>query len=455
MTQSANPANRMLEGNIKKTLTEMTIPMIFGMIMLMTFGLVDTFFVSLLGTQELAAISFTFPVTFTVISLNIGLGIGTSAVIGRLLGANEHAQARLVATTALMTVVCLVGILSFIGINTIEPVFTLLGASPELLVHITDYMNVWYIAGIFLALPMVGNSVLRAAGDTKTPSLIMAAGGAINVALDPLLIFGYGPIQGMGIQGAAIATAIAWGVGVIWIIVLLIKRELMIPRLLTMNEFTQNVQGIFKIGLPAAGANMLTPMAAGVVTAIVAGYGDAAVAAWGVGGRLESIACIVLLALSMSLPPLISQNMGANNIARVNEAYKIAIGFVLGFQLLVFALMYLTSDYIAQVFAKEEDVATLIALFLMIVTLGYGVQGVVVLTNSAFNALHQPMAALSLNALRLFLFFVPFCYLGSIWYGLIGLFSGAVLANFVMAGISFFWFRRQIHTLTDSSIIGD
>jgi Na+-driven multidrug efflux pump len=117
--------------------------------------------------------------------------------------------------------------------------------------------------------------------------------------------------------------------------------------------------------------------------------------------------------------------------------------------------MYLTSDYIAQVFAKEENVATLIALFLMIVPLGYGVQGVVVLTNSAFNALHQPMAALILNTLRLFLFFVPFCYLGSIWYGLIGLFSGAVLANFVMAGISFFWFRRQIHTLTDSSTIGD
>mgnify|MGYP003384900011 FL=1 len=455
MTQSTTPANRMLEGNIKKTLMDMTIPMIFGMIMLMTFGLVDTFFVSLLGTQELAAISFTFPVTFTVISLNIGLGIGTSAVIGRLLGANEHVKARLVATTALMTVVFLVGILSIVGINTIDPIFTLLGASPELLVHITDYMSVWYVAGIFLALPMVGNSVLRAAGDTKTPSLIMAAGGAINVALDPLLIFGYGPMPGLGIQGAAIATAIAWGVGVIWIIVLLIKRELMTPRLLTMSEFTQNVQGIFKIGLPAAGANMLTPMAAGVVTAIVAGYGDAAVAAWGVGGRLESIACIVLLALSMTLPPLISQNMGANNIARVNAAYKLAITFVLGFQLLVFGLMYLTSDYIAQVFAKEDNVATLIALFLMIVPLGYGVQGVVVLTNSAFNALHQPMAALILNTLRLFLFFVPFCYLGSIWYGLIGLFSGAVLANFVMAGISFFWFRRQIHTLTDSSTIGD
>ena len=110
----------MLEGNIKHTLMSMTLPMVMGMLMLMTFGLVDTFFVSLLGTQELAAISFTFPVTFTVISLNIGLGIGISAVIGRLLGSNDHTNARLVATAALMTVLCLVSLLSVIGFLTID-----------------------------------------------------------------------------------------------------------------------------------------------------------------------------------------------------------------------------------------------------------------------------------------------------------------------------------------------
>ena len=442
---SSEKINPMLEGDIKKTLTNMTVPMILGMIMLMTFGLVDTFFISLLGTQELAAISFTFPVTFTVISLNIGLGIGTSAVIAKLLGAKQTAKAQLAATAAIMIVICLVGLLSFIGINTIEPVFTLLGASPALLEPISDYMTIWYVAGVLLSVPMVGNSVLRADGDTKTPSIIMAACGAINAALDPLLIFGYGPFIGLGIQGAAIATAIAWAVGVVWILVLLMKRKLVIPRLLTPTEFINNISGIVKIGIPAAGANMLTPISAGIVTAIVADYGNAAVAAWGVGGRLESIACIVMLALSMSLPPLISQNMGANKMNRVYSAYKIAIGFVLGFQLLVFFVLYGLSGYIAQIFAKEPGVAQLIALFLMIVPFGYGLQGVVVLTNSAFNAIHQPMSALLLNALRLFLFFVPFCYLGSIWYGLHGIFIGAVIANLVMAALSFYWFRRHIY----------
>ena len=138
--------NSMLEGSMAQTLKELTLPMIYGMILLMSFGLVDTF-VSLLGTNELAAISFTFPVTFTVISLNIGLGIGTSAVIGRFLGAGRDAEARLSAMAALMSVCLLVGILCAIGLLSIDLVFTLLGAEIAQLPLINDYMSVWYLAG--------------------------------------------------------------------------------------------------------------------------------------------------------------------------------------------------------------------------------------------------------------------------------------------------------------------
>lgn len=437
--------NPMLEGSIAQTLKELTLPMIYGMILLMSFGLVDTFFVSLLGTNELAAISFTFPVTFTVISLNIGLGIGTSAVIGRLLGAGRDAEARLSAMAALMSVCLLVGILCAIGLLSIDLVFTLLGAETAQLPLITDYISVWYLAGVFLAIPMVGNSVLRASGDTKTPSMIMASGGAINAVLDPFLIFGLGPFPALGIQGAAIATAMAWATGVIWIIVLLIRRGLMVPRLLNFSEFCIHSKEVLKIGFPAAGANMLTPIATGIVTAIVAGFGATAVAAWGVGGRLETIASIVMLALSMSLPPLLSQNMGANRIDRVTEAYQLSLKFVLGFQLFVFVCLLITAPWIAQVFAREPEVTEWITLFLMIVPLGYGLQGVVVLTNSALNAIHEPMQALALNALRLFVFFVPFAFIGSIYYELHGVFWGIVVANALMAFISYCAFKRSLN----------
>ncbi|RDV25271.1 MATE family efflux transporter [Alteromonas aestuariivivens] len=420
--------------------------MIMGMVMMMSFGLVDTFFVSLLGTHELAAISFTFPVTFTVISLNIGLGIGTSAIIGRMQGARDFSRSRFYATGSLMLSVLLVGALAFIGYLSIEPVFSALNADPALMPAIRDYMSVWYLSSIFLSLPMVGNSVLRACGDTRTPSIIMASGGALNAALDPLLIFGFGPVPAMGIQGAALATLIAWLVGASWIIYLLaVKRQLILPRILGLAELKECAREILRIGLPAAGANMLTPIAGGVMTAVVAGYGAEAVAAWGVGNRMESIASIVILALSMTLPPFISQNVGANLHARVRHAYHIAIRFVLMWQLAVFVLLWLLSDWIAAAFANEPDVGFLIALFLTIVPLGYGMQGIIILTNSSLNAMHRPMSALILSIVRLFVFYVPVSYIASIYFGIQGLFWGTVAANAMMALLSFASFRRALN----------
>lgn len=441
----ANKTSNLVEGDIASTLKRMTIPMILGMVMMMSFGLIDTFFVSLLGTQQLAAISFTFPVTFTVISLNIGLGIGTSAIIGKLQGSQEITQSRHYATGSLMLSALLVGGLAAIGYFSIDWVFSLLNASAELMPYISDYMHLWYLSSVFLSLPMVGNSVLRACGDTRTPSIIMASVGGLNAALDPLFIFGFGIVPAMGIQGAALATLIAWTVGAIWILYLLaVQRQLILPRLLSFGELKETSGDILRIGLPAAGANMLTPIAGGVMTAVVASYGPSAVAAWGVGNRMESIASIVVLALSMTLPPFISQNVGANKFERVKRAYSITLKFVLFWQFAVFVIMWLCSSWIAAAFAKEPEVSSLIQLFLMIVPLGYGMQGVIILTNSSLNAMHRPMGALTLSVIRLFVFFVPISVLGSFIFGLKGLYWGTVIANIAMAGVSVFVFKRAL-----------
>lgn len=441
------------EGDIASTLKRMTIPMIMGMIMMMSFGLVDTFFVSLLGTEQLAAISFTFPVTFTVISLNIGLGIGTSAIVARLRGQQKFDEARSMATGALMLSAILVGLLAALGYLFIAPVFSVMGANDALLVPITDYMQVWYFSAVFLSVPMVGNSVLRACGDTKTPSIIMATGGGINALLDPLLIFGWGPVPALGIQGAALATLIAWFICVIWILRLLTgTRDLMLPRLLSGAELAQRSRQILQIGLPAAGANMLTPIAGGVMTAVVATYGAEAVAAWGVGTRLESIACIVILAMSMTLPPFISQNSGAGLIDRVKQSYLLSIRFIILWQAVIFFVLWLLAGVIADTFAKEPEVAKLLTLFLTIVPLGYGLQGIVILTNSSLNALHLPMAALILSVLRLFVFFVPFAVAGSVWFGLHGVYWGCVVANFAMASLSFIWFKRAVARIDNEQV---
>ena len=435
----------LLEGEIGATLKRITIPMILGMVMMMSFGLIDTFFVSLLGTDPLAAISFTFPVTFTVISLNIGLGIGTSAIIGKLQGSKALTKSQHYATGSIMLSVLLVGALALIGFFTIEPVFKMLNATENLMPYIFDYMGLWYLSSIFLAMPMVGNSVLRACGDTRTPSIVMAAGGGLNALLDPIFIFGLGPVPAMGIKGAALATFIAWIVGALWILyILAVRRKLMLPRLLSLNELRESSREILKIGLPAAGANMLTPVAGGIMTAVVASYGAEAVAARGVGNRMESIASIVVLALSMTLPPFISQNVGAGQVSRVKEAYSLTLKFVLIWQFLIFLVMWGLSSWIAVAFANEVEVSVLIQLFLMIVPLGYGMQGIIILTNSSLNAMHRPMTALTLSVIRLFVFFVPISVAGSFFFELKGLFAGTVIANVAMACVSLFVFKRAI-----------
>ena len=446
-SKNTKPPVNLLKDPVANTLKRMTIPMIYGMILLMTFNLIDTFFVSMLGTQSLAAISFTFPVTFTVISLMIGLGIGTSAVIAKYLGRDDHDSAKDSATAALYLAGVIVVSLSFVGYIFTDQLFTLLGAEASLLPLIHQYIDIWYIGSICLIGPMIGNAVLRASGDTKTPSIVMGSAGLINAILDPLFIFGFGPIPAMGLQGAAIATLISWLFGFAFVLTILTKKKNLIhSRLLPIKQLLVSCQGILKIGLPAAGANMLTPIAAAIMTAIVARYGESAVAGFGVGSRIESIASLVVLAMSMTLPPFISQNFGAGYMHRVKQAYQVSIKFVLIWQVLIYLVLMVSAPWIASAFAKEQKVADIIVLFIWILPLGYGLQGVVILTNSSLNALHKPMMALALSIIRLFVCYVPLAYIGSRLYGLQGFFIGALIGNLIMAAISYKLFSKQFNS---------
>ena len=208
-----------------------------------------------------------------------------------------------------------------------------------------------------------------------------------------------------------------------------------------------------RIGLPAAGANMLTPIAGGIMTAVVAVYGPESVAAWGVGNRFESIASIVVLALSMTLPPFISHNVGANCYDRVKTAYRNTLLFIVIWQLALFVVIWFTSPFIALIFAKEQEVSNMIVLFLSILPLGYGLQGIVILTNSSLNAMHLPIDALWLSILRLFVFYVPIAYVGSLLFGIKGLFVGCVVANLLMAIVSLMWFKQSLEKSVKTAAI--
>jgi putative MATE family efflux protein len=443
--KKANNRHQLAEGPIAPTLIRMTTPMIVGMFMMFSFNLVDTFFISMLGTEALSAISFTFPVTFTIMSLAIGLSIGTSAVVAKYIGRGEAEQAKQASTVTNYVAIVLAAILAAAAYIFMDEIFLALGASESLLPSIRLYMDIWMPTSVMLVAIICANSVLRANGDTRTPSILMAAAGLINAGLDPILIFGFGPIPAMGIQGAALATMFSWVAGVIFLFYYLaIRHEFIYKGLPSAAVFRKSAKEMLQIGIPASGANMLTPIAAGVMTAIVAGYGETAVAAYGVGSRLESIACLVILALSSTLPPFVSQNLGAGRIDRIEEACRLSMRFILGWQLMIYVVMVLAAPAIAWVFTRDPEVSAIIRLYIWIMPLSYGLQGVIILSNSALNAIHRPMVALYLSIARFFVLYVPLAWIGSSLFGLPGFFAGAFTGTVLMAVLSWITFRRVL-----------
>jgi len=435
----------LVESPIPEALRRMTTPMIVGMAMLFTFSLVDTLFISFLGTDSLTAISFTFPVTFMIMSLAIGLGIGTSAVVAKYMGRADFPRAREASTVTNYLAVACATVTVVICWLFLDLIFRTIGASESILLLIREYMVIWLPGSILLVAIMNGNSILRACGNTRTPSLIMAGSGLINAVLDPVLIFGLGPVPAMGIRGAALATLVSWIVAFTYLAYLLLIRLDLINRIVPSRKvLVSSGREMLRIGLPAAGANMMTPLAAGVMTAIAAGFGESTVAAFGVGSRIEPLATLVVLAMSSTLPPLISQNFGADRLDRVAEAYRLATRFIIAWQLAIYLLLALFAGLIARVFSDDTEVLAAIKLYIWILPLGYGMQGVIILTNSALNALHRPFAALYLSFARFFVFYVPLAWIGAQTLGLPGFFLGALAGNLLMTMLSLRAFRRAL-----------
>ncbi|PSV18446.1 MATE family efflux transporter [Photobacterium leiognathi subsp. mandapamensis] len=436
----------LLSDPIPDALRRLAVPMLFGMIAILMFNLVDTFFISLLGTNALAAVSFTFPVTFGLNCITMGMSVGISTSIGRLLGSGDTQSAARLTTHGLLLAVILMVLGSSLGFVTIDPLFTLMGASPDLLPIIHEYMTVWYIAIPLLVIPMTGNSAIRATGDAKSPAKIMIMAGLINGILDPLLIFGYGPFPELGVKGAAISSGISWAVALTASLYLLHRRE----KLLTVPVFRKlkaDWQQILQIGAPAGLSNALNPLSSALLMTLLATQGTASVAAFGAAMRIESILVIGMMALGSALMPFMAQNLGANQPERAFKALFTAMRFAILFQLLIFIAMVPLSMPLAALFSQDATVRAQLWHYLLVVPASYGLQAVCMLLISALNALHKTVNALIWNLLRLFGFMLPSAWLGSLYYGTEGLFIGIAIAN-VIGGIGAYLYARRLRKST-------
>ncbi len=436
------------QGNIKRLLTKLTGPMVIGILSILTFHLVDTYFIGQLGGDQLAGVSFTFPVVLLVISLTQGIGIGTMTLVSTSIGKKLYRRAALETTTGLLIALVLVIFFSVMGILTIDPVFRAMGATDRSLPYIRDYMEIWYIAIMFLIIPMVGSNAIRAAGDTVVPSVLMFTSVVLNLILDPLLIFGYGPFPEMGVRGAALASAISRGVTLVASIWVLAVREKLISfRFPSWQVFREHLNAIMYIGLPSSGSKMITPLGIGVMTGIVAQYGEPAVAAFGVGFRIERFALSVVNALATVMGPFVGQNIGAHFYQRVRDAFRFSFRFSILYGLVLSGLIALAAPYVANIFTDDPEIIRYLKLFLYIIPISYTLRGIFQIVVMCLNTLRRPLHAASLSVVQMVFLSVPLSWLASRYLDVWGVFAALMISYLLSGFIALYINKREFEKI--------
>ena len=433
-------------------LARLTGTMILGVLAMMTLGFVDTWFISLLGTKQLAAIGFIIPVYMIFVSIGLGVGMGISSITSRLVGEGKHdVAARYVSDAQILALLLSILIAVAVGFS-ITGIFSAMGATEQVLPHIRDYMSVLIFGLPVIMIAIVSGNTFRSIGAIKTSALMSTLMALLNLALDPLLIFGPGPFPELGMKGAAIASVSAAAtVSVVAVYILAVREKLILFTLPRLRHIRENWEELLQIAIPAMLANMMTPFAAAVMTALIAGYGAEAVAGFGVGARIETLCLIVVFALSATLPMFIGQNLGAGKGERAYRALFGCLKFSIAFQVAVYLLLLTLSPWIAPAFSSDAEVVRVINTFIYILPLTYGAHAVVILVMVSLNVLKRPRLGLLLIIIRLIALYLPLAYIGSLYWGVTGLFWGAAAGN-VIAGIIAYRVIRKVCASEQSMI---
>ncbi len=435
------------KGSVSSVILKQTGPMIIGMLGIVIFNLVDTFFIGKLGTEALAAMGFTIPVVMLQGAIAMGLGVGTSAVVSRAIGEGDEYEVKRLTTDSLLLSITIVTVIITVGIFTITPLFSGMGAKNHILELVRQYIFIWYLGVPFVVIPMIGNNAIRAAGNTVIPSTIMMIAVIINIILDPILIFGWGKIPALGLKGAAIATVFArFTTFTASLLILHFKFNMLTIHIPSFTIIKDSWYRILHIGTPAAITQLLIPFTLFFLTKIIAGFGEEAVAAMGVSSRLEMLALSPIMALSATMIPFIGQNDGAGKIDRIksgiNFSFKIAlIGGAVSSLILI-----LGGRFFASKFDSNPEVINITAKYLSIASLSYGFLGISWICSSSFSALKKPLNSTMLNFIKMIILYLPFAWIFSKTFGLTGIFWSASLSSFAVGIIGVLWIKKSLNS---------
>ncbi len=437
-----NPGKDFTQGPVHTHLIRLTGFMIMGLVSVMGANLIETVYIGNVGTNELAAISFSFPMIMLFQGISMGLGIGASSVVARTMGQGNKDKAKTLITHCFLLVVSLIILLAGIAYNFVDSYFSLVGADD--LVHplAVEYMKIWLCGLPFFTVAMVGSTLMRAMGDPKTPGLLMTIGSILHVIISPIFIFGLMGAPKLGLAGAAAGFVVARCVSFLMYAYVIIVRDQFFD--LNMKEFKQSCYNILHVGLPAIASNMIVPISMAVITKILASHGTVVIAGFGVGARIESMIMMVVFALSMSAAPFIGQNWGAGLFDRVTHALKLSNRFAILWGVFAYCFFLLFAELLISLINDDPGVLEAATMYLRILPLSIGFMGLIAISTASFNALGKPMPPLLISISQMVIINIPLALLGDYLWGYVGIFIAGALTTTIMGIVSWIWITRQV-----------
>jgi len=429
-------------GGIAWPLFFLSLPIVITNVLQTAYNLADTFWLGQYSTNALAAISFSFPLVFLLIALGMGLSVAGSVLVAQNTGADDERGARYAASQTLGYTFLFSSILGVIGYFLVGDVLALFGAEPRTLELATGYMQV-----ISLGLPLMFGffvfvSLMRGAGDTVTPMLVMFGTVALNVVVDPILIFGWGPAPRLGMTGAAVATIGSRGLATTAGLAIMLRGNhgIAVDPWDMVPDPTYG-RKLVEIGVPASIEGTGRALSVNAMLLIIGAFSTTVVAAYGIGTRVFSVIFLPAIAVAQGVETMTGQNVGADEIDRARRTNTFAAKTMFVGLTALGAVIFLLAAPIAAVFTDDAAVIAESALFVRYVTLTFGFIGVMRTFTGGFRGVGQTMVAAAISLLMLAAIRLPLAYVAASEYGPPGVWATFAVSNVAGAVIAYTWFE--------------
>lgn len=445
MRMPVNMRKDLTQGNIVRNIWTLATPMMFGNILQTAFNIVDMIWVGRLGSSAIAAVAMSGSILMIIMTMIIGIATGTAAMVSRFIGAKDNERANDVAMQSLILSAVASSLLAIVGFGLAEEMLKLLGAKPEVVLLGTGYLRILLVGGVVMFLLFLAGAILRGAGDALTPMIILGVATVVNGILDPLMIFGHGGFPRMGVNGAALATVLARGVGVVIAFCVLFRGSSHIHlRLRNLKVNFNLIWRITKIGIPSSVQMSLRSLMGVILMAIVARYGTYAVAAYGVGLRIMMLVFMPAFGLAAAAATLVGQNLGAQKEERAHYSAWAATRFTMLIMGAVGILFFLFAGNLIRVFNASPQVVEIGTRYLKITSFGYLFSALGVVLGRALNGAGDTVSPMVITFISLWCLQIPLALIlpGSFRLGVSGVWWAALAASIIHGIMMAGWFQR-------------